>query len=166
MTNGVLPVRRAYSFALDTIHAGVSDMPYMRESWPISHLLLGHTRNDTATHQVQHLACGDKIVQAVHNLLDGGIPVPLRIQHTSQSITSECDYPGSTHPVDVENVNVVRLELLQGRLDGNVHGLYVVADIVGLLLDVGRTSLEVGRILQAGIPNNISIRSIVFGQHL
>lgn len=54
-------------------------------------------------------------MQAVHELLDGRGPVP---------------------PMDVEDVDVRRAELLQASLDTEFHGLGAVAQQVRLLLDV------------------------------
>ena len=73
---------RAYLFAFDTTHAGVSDTPY-------TPLRVRQLRVDmigiTMAHQIQDLALHDEGMEAVHDLFDGGSVVP---------------------PVDVEEINV------------------------------------------------------------
>ena len=49
MTKGVLPMSRAYMFAFDTIHAGVSEMPCENVSPP-------DTTLDDSTYEVENLS--------------------------------------------------------------------------------------------------------------
>ena len=66
-------------------------------------------------------------MEAVHDLLDGGGVIP---------------------PVDVQDVDVVSAELLQGRLDRHDHGLGTVSGIVNFLTEGFRLStLVVGGVL-------------------
>ena len=51
------------------------------------------------------------------------------------------------HPMDVEDVDVVGAELLEGSMNRNMHRFEVVARVMHLLLDVLRRSLEVRCIL-------------------
>ena len=51
------------------------------------------------------------------------------------------------YPVDVENIDVARAQLLEGRLDGDVHRLNVVARVVRFLRNVLRRPLEVRCVL-------------------
>ena len=81
----------------------------------------------TDTNKVQDFALHDKIVEAVDDLLDAGIVIP---------------------PVNVQNVDVVRTQLLQGRLHGDVERLHIVTREAGVLLDVLSTALEVAGILR------------------
>ena len=74
MEKGVLPVRRAYVFALETIHAGVSEMPCEPPTVSVYETI----ERVEETHEVADLARGNEVVEAVHNFLDGGVPVPLR----------------------------------------------------------------------------------------
>lgn len=75
MTKGVFPIKRAYWLALDTIQAGVSEIPYRsrrkyspREPWDMT----------CGAYQIEDLARSNKVVQTVHDLLYRGVPVPLR----------------------------------------------------------------------------------------
>ena len=52
------------------------------------------------------------------------------------------------YPVNVEDIDVGRAELLERFFHGNMEGLHVVAYIARLLLDIIATTLEVGAILQ------------------
>ena len=61
--------------------------------------------------EVQDLAGGDEVVEAVHDFFHGGGEVP---------------------PVDVEEVDVIGLELLETALDGDAHALDGISDEVGL----------------------------------
>ena len=65
---------------------------------------------------------GDEAVEGVHDLLDGGGVVP---------------------PVEVQDVDVGRAELLERRFDGEVQRLGVVAHELAFLRDVFRSLLEV-----------------------
>ena len=69
-----------------------------------------------------------------------------------------------TYPVDVEDIDVARPELLEGRLDGDVHRLDVVARVVRFLRNVRRRPLEVGRVLmqdsQAAVSRNPLYRPV------
>lgn len=78
------------------------------------------------TYEIQHLPLRDEVMQAVHDLLDGGLVVP---------------------PMHVKEINVARTQFLQARVDGDVHGLDIVSDVVDLDFDVVLTSLVVGSIL-------------------
>ena len=78
-----------------------------------------------ATYQIQDFALHDQVIQAVHDLLHATGVVP---------------------PVDVEDVDVVRAELLEGVVDGVVHRLEVVADVAALDGDP-RTGFVVRRVL-------------------
>ena len=51
------------------------------------------------------------------------------------------------HPVDVEDIDVARTQLLQRGLDGNMHRFHIVADVVDLLRDSRVAMLVVGRVL-------------------
>lgn len=67
------------------------------------------------------------MVQAVHDLFDAGGVIP---------------------PVDVEDVNIIRAELLERRFDGNVQRFGVVANVLRLLLKLGGArTLEIRRVL-------------------
>ena len=50
--------------------------------------------------------------------------------------------------MDIQDVDVVRSELLQRRLDGEKHRLDVIACVLRFLADLGRGPLEVRRILR------------------
>ena len=76
--------------------------------------------------EVEHLALRDEVVQAVHHLLDAASVVP---------------------PVHVENVDVVRAQLLQRIFNRDVHRLEVVARVVRLLRDVILSTLVVRSVL-------------------
>ena len=58
--------------------------------------------------------------------------------------------------MDVEDVDVVRAQLLERRLDGDVQRLDIVSGVVRLLLDVLSISLEVGCVLFA-FPRAMSV---------
>lgn len=65
-----------------------------------------------------------------------------------QTVHDLLDARGVVPPVDKEDVDVVRTELLQRCLDGHVQRLYVVPEVLGLLVrGRGEDSLEVGRVL-------------------
>ena len=49
--------------------------------------------------------------------------------------------------MDVEDVDIVRAQFLEGCLDGNMHSFDAVTGIVNLLRYVRGTTLEVNRIL-------------------
>ncbi len=88
-------------------------------------------------------------MEAVHDLLNAGAIVPLC--ETGLMISIECNYMrnicNSTHPVQVEDVDIGRAQLLERLLDGNLEGLHVVANVVCLLLDVLAAAFRVGRVL-------------------
>ena len=67
----------------------------------------------------------------------------------------------ATHPVHVENIDVVRAELLQRLLDRNHQGLDVVPCVVNLLTKAfGLAALVVRSILQrTGTVNNQNLKS-------
>lgn len=52
-----------------------------------------------------------------------------------------------THEVDVEDVDVVRAQLLERRVEGDRHRLDAVPDVVHLLRDVLRAAHHVRRVL-------------------
>ena len=52
------------------------------------------------------------------------------------------------YPVDVEDIDVARAQFLEGRLDGDVHRLDVVARVVRFLRNVCGRPLEVRRVLR------------------
>ncbi len=72
--------------------------------------------NMTHTYQVKDLSLGNEVVEAIHDLFDWGFKVP---------------------PVHVENIDVIGSKLSQTLLDGDMHGLDVVSDVVYGLSDVG-----------------------------
>ena len=72
--------------------------------------------------KVKNLASLDEVMQRVHHFLDGGLKVP---------------------PVDVEDVDVVSAETSERLCDGNVHGLFVVSNVVDTLLHSGIDALVV-----------------------
>ena len=105
------------------------------------------------THQVEHLSRHDEVGQADHNLLHRSVEVPL-CQHRSvydfnfesaPGIGRCCN--GNAYPVDVEDIDVARAELLERGLDGEVHGLDDVARVVHFLLNVFCCPCEVRRVL-------------------
>ena len=61
--------------------------------------------------EIEDFACGDDVVEGVHEFGDRGCEVP---------------------PMHVEYVDEVGLELLQARVEGVSEGFFVVADVVGL----------------------------------
>ena len=61
-----------------------------------------------------------------------------------------------THPVDVQNVNIIRPKLLQRRLDRQEHRFEVVARIVDLLTNLGCRAFEVGCILWSRVCISLS----------
>ena len=105
IAKGVFPVLRAYSLARATAHAGVLETPYRR-------MLMDHARvvygSKNSTYEVENLASNNIGVESIDDLLDGGIPVP---------------------EVEVEDVDVVGLEVLQGRVYGVTQGLGAVAGV-------------------------------------
>lgn len=76
-----------------------------------------------ADSQVEDLPCGDEMVQRLHDLWDGSCEIP---------------------PMDVQYINVGRLQVLQASLDGNPQALGVITLVVGfdVLLE-----LEAGGVL-------------------
>ena len=76
--------------------------------------------------EVEDLAGRDEMVQAIHDFLDTAGVIP---------------------PMQVEDIDVVGSELLEGSMNGNMHRFEVVARVMHLLLDVLRRSLEVRRVL-------------------
>lgn len=84
--------------------------------------------------EVEHLALRDERVQAVHDLFDAGHIVP---------------------PVEVEDVDVVGAQLLEGCLEGVVQGFGAATDVRGLLLPFGLVALIVARILGGGVQTLI-----------
>lgn len=78
------------------------------------------------TYEVQDLPLRNKVMETVHYLLNGGIEVP---------------------PVHVKDINVIRAQFLQARVDGNVHGLEVVPDVVCFDPDVVLTAFKVRCVL-------------------
>jgi len=63
-------------------------------------------------------------MKAIHNFLDAGRVVP---------------------PVEIENVDVIRAKLLQGRFDGEMQRLGAVSDIMRLLRNFLRCSTTLPR---------------------
>ena len=57
--------------------------------------------------------------------------------------------------MDIQNVNVVSAELLQRRLYRDMERFHVVADVAGLLLDIGSTELPVARILNLHVSQRL-----------
>lgn len=76
--------------------------------------------------EVQDFACGDEMVQIVHNLFDAGGEVP---------------------PMQVEDVDVRRPQFLQRGLDADVERLCRVTVIRGLLRDAVVAGFPIRRIL-------------------
>lgn len=68
----------------------------------------------SGTHEVENLPLDYQVMKSVHHLLNAGRVIP---------------------PMDVENVDVVRTKLLQGRVNREGHRLQVVAGIVNLLAE-------------------------------
>jgi hypothetical protein len=66
-------------------------------------------------------------VQALHDLLDAGLPIP---------------------PVHVQQVNIARAEVLQRRFNRDVHRLDVVSSVVNLLSYGRIETLVVGGVLK------------------
>lgn len=77
-------------------------------------------------YEVKDLAGHDELMKVVHDLLDATSVIP---------------------PVNVQEVDVRGAQLLQRSLDGEMHRLGVVADVVDLGLDCGIDLLELRRVL-------------------
>lgn len=95
-------------------------------------------RRGSAAHEIQHFTRSHQIMQTVHDLLDGGAIVP---------------------KVHVQYVDVRGSKLAQGVFDCDVHGLEIVAHVVGPYLDrLVEFLVEVGvleknvRILISDVP--------------
>ena len=97
------------------VRVGLCDDPCggVRDALQILLSLYLQTRAQNATHQIQDFALHDEVVQAVHNLFDARVIIP---------------------PVQVEDVDVVRAQLLQRAVQGHIHRLEIVADKTCLLL--------------------------------
>ena len=67
------------------------------------------------TYQVEHFPSLNERVEAIHHLFDGGLPIP---------------------PVDVENIDIRRPEVLQACLQAEMHRLDIVPRVHHLLSDV------------------------------
>lgn len=80
----------------------------------------------TGDTEVEDLAREDELVEAIHDLLDGRVPVP---------------------PMEVKDVDVRGVKFGGRRVEGDAHALDVVARLVGLDRDICDT-LEVLRVLQ------------------
>ena len=85
-------------------------------------------------------------MQAVHHFFDAGVPVPLRAGQVSMKHSH--DRCGRAYPVDVQNVDVARAQLLEGVFDRDVHCLQIVASIVNLLPNAFDTKLVIGGVLR------------------
>ena len=66
-------------------------------------------------YQVKHFSLLNEHVEAIHHFFDGGLPVP---------------------PVDVENIDIRRPEVLQACLQAEMHRLEIVPRVHHLLSDV------------------------------
>lgn len=76
--------------------------------------------------QVQDLTLGNEVVETLHELRDGGREVP---------------------PVHVEQVDVVRLQLLQACLHRSTHALGAIASEVGHLETVSQAQVVIERLV-------------------
>jgi hypothetical protein len=85
-----------------------------------------HLRKTKQTYKVHDLTGKYQSVESVHHFLDAGRVVP---------------------PVNIEQIDVGRPELLQGTLDSEMHGLDVITAIQNLLLDSVVAKLSVVRVL-------------------
>jgi hypothetical protein len=101
---------------------------YQRCPTPHSASVRTRTAQDRHTHQVEHLARGNEVMQRVHDLFDGRAPVP---------------------PVHVKDVDVRRAQLRERRLKGDAQRLGRVATVVDLLSNLSVVLLEVSRVLQS-----------------
>lgn len=79
-----------------------------------------------AAYQVEHLALDDQVVKRVHDLFNGGGPVP---------------------PVHIQDVDVRCAQLLEGGFNGDSEGLGVISGVVHFVGDLILASLKIGRIL-------------------
>ena len=77
-------------------------------------------------YQVENLSLKNEGVERIHDLLDGGSPVP---------------------PVQVEKIYVRGAELLERRIHGDTKRFSIVSSIVNLLGDMVLASLKAARIL-------------------
>ena len=77
MLKGVLPWSRAYWFARETTQAGASEIP-CASGMALSGLEASDERKRGMTYQIEHFAGHDEAMEAVHDLLDASLIVPLR----------------------------------------------------------------------------------------
>ena len=118
-----MPWSLAYWFALDTTHAGVSEIPC--HACRVSRVV-GRTKSGKAAYQIEHFALCDKVMKGVHDLLNRGCPIP---------------------PVHIQDIDIRGTKLLEGCLDGEVEGLGVISGVVDLVSDLILAPLVVGCIL-------------------
>ena len=69
------------------------------------------------TNKIKNFSLRDQVMQAIHNLFNGGDEVP---------------------PMNVKDVNVVGTKLLQRRFDGNVHRFDAVSAVHRHLMSITR----------------------------
>ncbi len=93
---------------------------------------------DECTYKIKNLSCCNEMMKAIHDFLDAGRVVP---------------------PVEIENVDVVRAKLLQGRFDGEMQRLGAVSDIMRLLRNFLRCSTTLPR--RGVLAKRDNVRTII-----
>ena len=97
------------------------------------------------TYEVEHFAGHDEGMEPVHDLFDAGLVVPLSKMYERMCWKQTQYARWVADPVEVQNVDVGRPQLLEGRLEREVERLHVVPDVRRVLLDVRLPALEVRR---------------------
>jgi hypothetical protein len=86
----------------------------------------GFPMDNGGAYQVENFALRDEVMKRVHDLLNGGSPIP---------------------PVHIQNIDVRGSQFLESGLNGDVQRFCVSSTVVCFVSDVIIPTLEVGRIL-------------------